>query len=485
MLPMKNPLRNSLFIFLALLLAGCSFSPKYRRPAMDVPANYKKMDGWKAAQPSDSVLRGKWWTAFKDPELDRIQEQVSASNQTVAVAAANYLSARAVVKQALSQLFPTIGTNPSVTRTKLATANAVSIPVTQFSLPVDASWELDFWGSIRNTVKASKLEAQATMADLENARLSVHAEAAVDYFEIRSLDEQANILNTTVEAYRESLKLTKVRFDTGIVSDEDVAQAETQLNTAAAQAIDIGIQRAQFEHALAVLAGQPAPVFAVPYSPLKTKPVPVPPGIPSALLERRPDIAAAERRVAEANAQIGVARAAFFPTVTLNAQAGYAGIDISKLISGPSLLWSVGITAAETLFDAGKRQGVTDQAWASYKGTVAGYRQTVLTSFQEVEDNLSTLRILARELKQQDAAVDSSQRYLDIATKRYKLGIDNYLSVITAQAILLNNRRTAATLRLNQMNATVLLIKALGGGWDASQLTQHPGKSGTGKPQVN
>ena len=357
--------------------------------------------------------------------------------------------------------------------------------MTQFSLPVDASWELDFWGSIRNTVKASKLEAQATMADLENARLSVHAEAAVDYFEIRSLDEQANILNTTVEAYRESLKLTKVRFDTGIVSDEDVAQAETQLNTAAAQAIDIGIQRAQFEHALAVLAGQPAPVFAVPYSPLKTKPVPVPPGIPSALLERRPDIAAAERRVAEANAQIGVARAAFFPTVTLNAQAGYAGIDISKLISGPSLLWSVGITAAETLFDAGKRQGVTDQAWASYKGTVAGYRQTVLTSFQEVEDNLSTLRILARELKQQDAAVDSSQRYLDIATKRYKLGIDNYLSVITAQAILLNNRRTAATLRLNQMNATVLLIKALGGGWDASQLTQHPGKSGTGKPRVN
>jgi len=470
---MKTKLLKIIFPFLGLLLAGCSFSPKYARPAMEVPANYKKTDGWKAAQPADNVLRGKWWREFRDPELDRIEEQVSASNQTVAVAAANFLSARAVVKQAQSQLFPTIGTNPSVTRSKLAASNVINVAATQFSLPIDATWELDFWGSIRNTVKASKLEAQATLADLENTRLTVHAEAAADYFQIRSLDEQAHILNTTVEAYRESLKLTKARFDTGIVSDEDVAQAETQLNTAAAQALDIGIQRAQFEHALAVLAGQPASGFTVAYATLKTKPIAVPPGVPSALLERRPDIAAAERRVAEANAQIGVARAAFFPTVTLSGSAGYESISLSKIFSGPSLLWSLGITAAETIFDAGKRQGVTDQAWASYKGTVASYRQTVLTSFQEVEDNLSTLRILIRELKQQDAAVDSSERYLDIATKRYKLGIDNYLSVITAQAVLLNNRRTAATLRLNQINATVLLIKALGGGWEVSRLDTH------------
>ena len=473
-------MKTKVIAFMCLLLTGCSFSPKYQPPAVVVPANYKTMAGWKTSQPRDGDLRGKWWKAFNDPELDRIEEMVDASNQTVAVAAANFQSSRAVVKQAQSQLFPTIGTNPAVTRSKLASnTNTINMAVTQFALPIDASWEIDFWGSIRNTVKASKLESLATLADLGNTRLTVHAEAAADYFQIRSLDEQANILNTTVKAYRESLKLTKARFDTGIVSDEDVAQAETQLNTAAAQATDVGIQRAQFEHALAVLAGQPASVFTIPYAPLKSKLISVPAGLPSALLERRPDVAAAERRVAAANAQIGVARAAFFPTVTLNGAVGYQSISLEKLVSGPSLLWSLGATAAETIFDAGKRQGVTDQAWASYNGTVAGYRQTVLTSFQEVEDNLSTLRILVRELEQQNAAVESSERYLSIATSRYKLGIDNYLNVITAQAVLLNNRRTAATLRLNQMNATVLLIKALGGGWDVSLLANQKTKSGS------
>jgi len=453
-----------------LLLAGCSFSPKYAPPAVAVPANYKKTAGWKIAQPGDGVFRGKWWKAFNDSDLDKIQEQVSASNQTVALAAANLQSARAVVVQTQSQLFPNIGSTPAATRTQLAVNKGVRVTSAQFSLPLDATWELDFWGSIRNNVKASKYELQATQADLENAMLSVHATAAVDYFQIRSLDEQADILNSTVAQYLESLKLTQARYATGIDSDEDVAQAETQLETTEAQATDIGIQRAQFEHALAVLAGQPAPVFAVAHAPLKTRPVAVPPGLPSELLERRPDIAAAERRVAEANAQIGVARAAFFPTVTLAGSVGYESISLAKLVSGPSALWSIGATAAETIFDAGKRNGVTDQAWASYHGTVASYRQAVLTSFQEVEDNLSSLRILARELQQQDAAVASSERYLSIAMNRYKLGIDSYLNVITAQAVLLNNRRTAANLRFNQMAATVLLVKALGGGWDAAQL---------------
>jgi NodT family efflux transporter outer membrane factor (OMF) lipoprotein len=470
---MNNKLRNSISSLLSLLLAGCSFSPKYVRPSIEVPQKYKETKGWKIAQPGDATVRGKWWSVFKDAALDKIEEQVGASNQTVALAAANFLSARAVVKQSLSQLFPTIGTSPSVTRSHPATGNGISVTTTQYSLPVDATWELDFWGSIRNTVKASKLETQAAQADIETARLSVQAEAAVDYFQIRSLDEQEQILNSTAAAYRESLKLTKARYETGIASDEDVAQAQTQLKTTEAQATDLGIQRAQFEHALAVLAGQPAPTFTVAHAALKTKPTEVPPGVPSELLERRPDIAAAERRVAEANAKIGVARAAFFPTITLGGSAGYESISLSHLISGPSLLWSVGATMAETLFDAGRRQGVTDQAWASYQGTVASYRQTVLTAFQEVEDNLSAMRILARELQQQDEAVKASERFLALAKDRYKLGIDSYLNVITAQAVLLNNRRTAATLRLNRTNATVLLIKALGGGWDTSKMSYH------------
>ena len=470
---MKTKLRNSISSLLSLLLAGCSFSPKYVRPFIEVPQKYRETKGWKIAQPGDGLARGAWWKAFKYPELDRIEEQVGASNQTVALAAANFLSARAVVKQSQSQLFPTITTSPALTRSRLAATKGVSITETQFSLPVDASWELDFWGSIRNTVKASKLEAQAAQADLETALLSVQAEAAVDYFQIRSLDEQEQILDSTVAAYRESLKLTQARYETGIASDEDVAQAQTQLKTTEAQATDLGIQRAQFEHALAVLAGQPAPAFTVAHAALKTKPVAVPPGVPSGLLERRPDIAAAERRVAEANAKIGVARAAYFPTITLGGSAGYESISLANLISGPSLLWSVGATMAETLFDAEKRQGVTDQAWASYQGSVATYRQTVLTAFQQVEDNLSAMRILARELQQQDEAVKASERFLALARDRYKLGIDSYLNVITAQAVLLNNRRTAATLRLNRTNATVLLIKALGGGWDTSRLADH------------
>ena len=467
---MNIALHNTRVPLVILLLAGCSFSPKYQRPATAVPGKYKQAAAgtWKKAEPDGALQRGKWWKVFNNAELDRIEDQVAASNQTVALAEANYRAARAVVKQSASQLFPTVTTSPSVVRSHPAPGSGPSITTTQYTLPLDSTWEIDFWGRIRNNVSASKFGAQAAQADLENARLSVQTEAAADYFQIRSLDEQVEILETTVSAYRESLKLVKARFETGIASDEDVAQAETQLNTASAQATDLGIQRAQFEHALAVLAGQPAPAFSVTRAPLKTKPVAVPPGVPSALLERRPDIAAAERRVAAANAQIGVARAAFFPTITLAGSGGYQSISLANLISGPSQWWSIGATAAGTLFDAGRRQGVTDQAWATYQGTVATYRQTVLTSFQEVQDNLSTLDILSRELKQQDAAVESSQRFLTLALNRYTLGIDSYLNVITAQAVLLNNRRTAATLRLTRMNATVLLIKALGGGWNVS-----------------
>jgi NodT family efflux transporter outer membrane factor (OMF) lipoprotein len=477
-----------LFISLALLFTSCSFSPKYTKPSTPNPAAYKELtpdqfkttEGWKTAEPSDALIRSNWWQMFNDSQLNALEIQAASSNQTVVAALANFLAARAVVKQARSQLFPTASVNPSVTRsrqpsisrtTASSTASTGPLTFTEFSLPLDASWELDFWGRIRNTVKANRFEAQATFADLENARLTIQAELAADYFTIRVLDSQKQVLDSAVSAYEESLRLTQVRHQTGIASDQDVAQAETQLNTTRAQDTDLGIQRAQLEHAIAVLTGQPASSFSIPFQVLGDKPFSVPFGVPSQLLERRPDIAAAERRTAEANAQIGVARAAYFPTITLSGSAGYQSIEFGKLLSAPSFAWSIGAAAAETVFDAGRRQAVTEQARAVYENHVATYRQTVLTAFQEVEDNLSTLRIISQEIQQQDTAVASSQRYLGLANERYKLGIDSFLNVITAQTILLNNQRTAVTLRLQQMTATVLLIKALGGGWEAGRIT--------------
>jgi NodT family efflux transporter outer membrane factor (OMF) lipoprotein len=375
-----------------------------------------------------------------------------------------------VVKQARSQYFPTVTASPSVTRSRQASQSSPSSAstFTEYALPFDASWEPDFWGRIRNTVKANSLEAQATLADLENVRLTVQAEVAVDYFQLRVLDSQKQLLDATVIAYQESLKLTQAQYGAGLASGQDVAQAETQLNTTLAQATDLGIQRAQLEHAIATLLGQPASSFSIATNSLTTKPVAIPFGVPSQLLERRPDIAAAERRVAEANAQIGVARAAYFPTITLSGSVGYQSTSLGNLVSGPSLAWAVGSTLAQTLFDGGKRQAVTQQARAIYRGTVANYRQTVLTAFQEVEDNLSTLRILSQELQQQNGAVESSQHDLTLEKARYQSGLDSYLTVIAAQTTLLGNQETAMNLRMQQMTASVQLIKALGGGWDLS-----------------
>jgi NodT family efflux transporter outer membrane factor (OMF) lipoprotein len=469
------------------LLAGCNFAPRYKQPATPAPVAYKELtpesaqevDGWKTAEPKDNVLRGKWWEVFGDAQLNALEDQVNISNQTVAAAVANFLSARAVVKQDRSQYFPNVTANPSVTRSRTSGARSSSggssgggtngffgsQTTTLYSLPIDASWEPDFWGRIRNTVRAGRYEAQATLADLENTRLTVQSEVAADYMQIRAADAQEKLLNDAVEAYKESLRLTQVRHDTGIASDQDVAQAEIQMNSTMAQATDVGIQRAQFEHAIAMLIGKAPAEFSMPPMPLEDKPVAVPFGVPSGLLERRPDIAAAERRVAEANARIGVARAAYFPTVSLTASGGYESSSTVNLFSGPALVWSLGAAAAQTIFDAGNKFAVTEQAKAQYQGLVANYRQTVLSAFQEVEDNLVALRLLSREIQQQDAAVAASQRYLNLANDRYKLGIDSYLNVITAETTLLSNQRTAVTLRLNQMNATVQLIKALGGGW--------------------
>jgi len=461
------------------LSAGCSFAPKYARPAVQTPAAFKELtpaqsqetDGWKTAEPMDNALRGQWWEMFHEPELNVFEIQLTVSNQSVAAALASFLAARAVVKQSRSQYFPTVTANPSVTESRQSSpqnqsgSSAAASTFTEYSLPFDAAWEPDFWGRIRNTVKANSLEAQATLADLENVRLTVQAEVAVDYFQVRVVDAQKQLLDATAIAYQESLKLTRVQYDAGLASDQDVAQAETQLNTTLAQATDLGIQRALLEHAIATLLGQPASSFSIATRSLTAKPIAIPFGVPSELLERRPDIAAAERRVAGANAQIGVARAAYYPTITLSGAAGFQNTPVQNFFSGPGLVWSVGASLAQTLFDGGLRKAVTEQSRAIYQGTVANYRQTVLTAFQEVEDNLSTLRILSQELQQQDAAVASSRRYLTLADVRYKSGIEIYLDVITAQTTLLNNQRTALNLQMQQLTASVQLIKALGGGW--------------------
>jgi len=479
------------------LFTGCNFAPSYKRPAVDTPGTFKELtpenekqvDGWKTAQPNDAALRGNWWEMFHDPQLNALEEQVNITNQTVAAALDNFLAARAIVKQNRSQFFPTITADPSVTRSRQAArsgsfgggtgggtgkgASGKAIIFTEYSLPLDATWEPDFWGRVRNTVRSSAYQAQASLADLENTRLTVQAELASDYFQIRSLDAQKTVLDNAVIAFKESLRLTQVRHDTGIASEQDVAQAEIQLDTASVQATDVGIQRAQLEHAIAALVGRAPADFSIPAAPLDNKPMAIPFGVPSQLLERRPDIAASERRVAAANAQIGIARSAYFPSITLSASGGYQSESTVNLFSGPALFWSLGAAAAQTIFDAGNKFAVTEQVKAQYQAQVATYRQTVLSAFQDVEDNLVALRLLSQEIQQQDATVAAAQRYLDLANDRYKLGIDSYLNVTAAQTILLNNQRTAITLRFNQINSTVQLIKAIGGGWNQSQPEKH------------
>ncbi len=456
--------------------------PKYARPPVDSPPAYKELtpadyastDGWKVAQPQDAALHGKWWEMFNDPDLNSLEAQLNVSNQNIAQATANLMSARALVKQARSQYFPTVTTSPSITRSRnpLAASSGSSTvtDVDNYSLPFDATWVPDLWGRVRNTVAANVAGAQVSAADLENIRLTAQAELAVDYFSLRGQDALKILLDSTVIAYQQSLDLTKVLYQTGIDSDEAVAQAETQLETTQAQDTNLGILRAQYEHAIATLAGKPASSFSVAAAPISSKPPAIPFGVPSQLLERRPDIAASERSMAQANAQIGIARAAYFPDLTLSAAAGLESTDVTTWFTWPMRFWSVGSALGETIFDAGLRKATVQQYRAAYDATVAGYRQTVLTAFQQVEDNLSSLRILSQEIQQQDDAVKSADRNLALATDRYRLGIDPYLNVITAQTTLLSNQQTAVNLRTQQMTASVQLIEALGGGWDTSQL---------------
>jgi NodT family efflux transporter outer membrane factor (OMF) lipoprotein len=432
--------------------------------------DFKTMDGWKTAEPADDAIRAKWWEMFGDSELNALEETGAISNQTIIAAVANLDSSRAVVKQARADFFPTVSLNPSITRSSSSQRQSVSgqnrASGTQYSVPVAASWEADFWGRIRNNVRANAREAEAASADLESSRLAVRTEIASDYFQLRTLDAQIDLLNSTVRAFEESLKLAQARFETGIASEQDVAQARTQLHSAAAQAANVAITRAQLEHAIALLIGKPASEFSIAPQPLNAQPIAVPFGVPSRLLERRPDIAAAERRVAAANARIGVARAAYFPTLTLSGSAGFENRSLVSLSSAPDFVWSIGAALAQSLFDAGKRHAITEQARATYAAGVANYRQAVLAALQEVEDNLAALRLLSTEAAEQQAAVSASEQYLTLATDRYKLGIDSYLNVVTAQAALLNNQRAALTVHQQQLVATVQLIRSLGGEWN-------------------
>lgn len=503
---MKTPSRLIVGAALAVtasFLAGCMVGPKYHTPTATVPtaykeltpADYKNTDGWKVAEPKDDSLRGKWWEIFNDPELNALEEKVNVSNQNVASAAASFLAARALVKEARAQLFPTVTTNPSITVQRPSATNTAGATgssagsgsgsgsgsgtgsttssrgtFTEYTLPFDATWQPDLFGRIRNTVRSAAYGAQASAADLENVRLTMQAELASDYFQLHGQDALKELLDSTVIAYQESLKLTTALYETGIDSDESVAQAETQLESTQAQDTALGIQRAQFEHAIAMLTGQPASTFSIPFEPLKASPPAIPIGVPSQLLERRPDIAAAERLVAQANAQIGIARAAYYPTITLTGSAGLESTMLSTWFTWPSRFFSVGPAAAETIFDAGLRRATVEQFRSQYDETVANYRQAVLTGFQQVEDNLASLRILSVEIHQQEAAIKSAERTLALATDRYKLGIDPYLNVITAQTALLSNQQVAVNLRIQQMTASGGLIEALGGGWDSSQI---------------
>jgi NodT family efflux transporter outer membrane factor (OMF) lipoprotein len=463
-----------------LFSTACMVGPKYQRPAAPPSSGYKEPlpEGWKEAQPSDGAIRGKWWEIYNDPNLNALEEQVNISNQNVLSAEAQYREARDAVRIARSGLFPTVSGNVGIVNSKSSgtlvnnNGGAAFVPGTRtdYSLPLNLSYQADIWGSIRRTVRQSAETAQVTAAQLENARLTFHGELALDYFQLRGTDSNQDLLETTVKSYQEYLELTQNRVKAGVASGSDVAQAQTQLETARAQLIDLGVARAQFEHAIAILIGKPPSELSIARAPLKSEPPPVPIGVPSALLERRPDIAAAERQMAAANEQIGIAKAAFFPALTLSATAGLESSSFVNWFTWPSRFWSVGPQMAETLFDAGKRRAQTDQAQAAFDVTVANYRQTVLTGFQQVEDNLAALRILAEEARAEQAAVKAAEDALQISTYQYKAGIVSYLQVITSQEIALQDERSAVDILTRRMVASVALVQALGGGWNASTL---------------
>jgi NodT family efflux transporter outer membrane factor (OMF) lipoprotein len=468
-----------------LLLSGCMVGPKYVRPSAPSSSSFKETAqwqpavGWKVAKPNDAALRDKWWELYGDSKLNELEEQVDSSNQTLKIAEANFSQARAAIRFNRSALAPTVSVAPSLSTVRTS-ANQPYFPSTlvnngtgDLSLPVDLSYEVDLWGRIRRSVTAAKEQAQASDADLESVRLSLHAEVAIDYFEVRSADAQKQLLDDTVKAYSEALELTKNRFEGGVAPKADVAEAETQLNTTRVQASEIMVQRAQYEHALAILVGKTPAGFSLPATPLDIQspslPV-VPVGLPAQLLERRPDVAAVERRMAAANEQIGIAKAAYYPTFSIAAVAGLEGNAFSNWFTWPSRFWAVGGSLSETLFDAGRRRATDEAARAGYDANVANYRQTVLNAYQQVEDNLVELHILNTESDQQHVATASAEESLQLSQNRYAGGVDTYLQVVIWQTAALTNERNDIDIRRRRLEANVLLIKALGGSWNVSQM---------------
>jgi NodT family efflux transporter outer membrane factor (OMF) lipoprotein len=468
-----------------LLLSGCMVGPKYVKPVAPVPPGFKETtewkegDGWKVAQPDDASFRNKWWEGYGDAKLNELEEQVEPSNYSLKIAEANFRQARATIRFNRAAEAPSIGTSPSVSSVR-SSANQPYFPSSQvnngsgeFTLPVDLSYEIDLWGRVRRTVAASREQAQASAADLATVRLSLHAELAIDYFEVRSADAQEKLLTDTVKAYSQALDLTKDRFVGGAAPKSDVAQAQTQLDQARVLASDIKVQRAQYEHALAILIGKPPAEFNLPVIPLNLQPPSLPAFpvfLPAQLLERRPDIAAAERRMAAANEQIGIAKAAYYPTVNLAAIAGLEGTSLLNWFNWPSRFWAVGPNFSETLFDGGRRNATSEIALAGYDGSVATYRQTTLGAFQEVEDNLVVLHVLNTESEQQHSATASAEEALHLFESRYEGGVDTYLQVVTSQTVALSNERNDIDIMRRRLEANVLLVKALGGGWDVGAL---------------
>jgi NodT family efflux transporter outer membrane factor (OMF) lipoprotein len=492
---------------LLLILPGCVVGPKYHPPAPPAPApvykesptQFKDAGDWTVAQPADAKLRGKWWEIFNDPDLNALEDQLDINNQNIKQYFENFMAARAVVREARSQYFPTLSVAPSVTHSR-ASAD-VGVPTTNtsgtgassspqlqstlYSLPLEASWEPDLWGKVRNTVRQAQYASQVSAADLENERLTEQASLAEYFFEIRGQDKLQQIYDDTVKADQDQYELTRSLYDAGIDDQISVVQAETTLRSAQAGATNVGVARAQYEHAIAVLLGWTASNFSIPVKPMTVAPPPIPIGVPSELLERRPDVAAAERTMAEANAAIGIAYAAYYPNLTLTGSAGFESSSFSKWLSWPSRFWSVGASIPETIFDAGLRRATVQQNVAIYNADLASYRQTVLTAFQQVEDSLAEVRILSKEIQQQQQAVDSAQTFLKLEQARYDTGVDPYIDVLIAQVTVLADQQTLNGLQVQQMASSVALVEALGGGWDRSQLpttqqvTQKPAKSET------
>ena len=500
------------FLGALIAMAGCVVGPKYHPPTAPTPAaptykestaNFQDAQGWKVASPQEAMLRGNWWEIFKDPELNDLEDQVNVNNQNIKEYFQNLMEARALVREARAQYWPTVTANPSWQRSRASgnlrntyntnapgstaggQATSTGQETTVWSFPIDASWVPDLWGKIRNEVREAQYAAQVSAADLENERLTEQASLAEYYFEIRGQDALQKVLDETVEQDEKALQITRAAYDTGVGDYISVVEAQSTLESAQSQAINLKIARAQYEHAIAMLVGKVATDLSVPVRPELTSPPPIPVGVPSELLQRRPDIAAAERTLAEANAVIGIGYGAFFPSLTLSASGGVESSTFKNWFSWPSRFWSIGPAISQTIFNGGLYRAELNQYTATYNADLAAYRQTVLVAFQQVEDNLAAVRIYSQQIDRQQAAVKHAEEFLNLEIGRYETGIDPYVDVVTAQTTLLSDRQTLATIQVQQMTSSVALIEALGGGWDLTQLptprqlTQKPPRNDT------